>query len=134
MYKTILVPIDLSHPEQGSKTLGIARQIGGVESRIVAFFVTADVPGFVTVELPKGLLEKNLTKVRAELGALAEKAAAETAIRSGHPSTKILEYAEEIGADLIVMASHRPGLKDYFLGSTAARVVRHASCAVFVDR
>jgi nucleotide-binding universal stress UspA family protein len=134
MYKTILVPIDLSHPEQGSKTLGIARQIGGEGSRVVALFVTADVPGYVTAELPNGLLEKNLTKSRAELEVLADKAAAETEIRSGHPPTKILECAEETGADLIVIASHRPGLRDYFLGSTAARVVRHAQCAVFVDR
>jgi nucleotide-binding universal stress UspA family protein len=134
MYKTILVPIDLGHPEQGSKMLGIARQIGGAESRVVALYVAADVPGFVAAELPKGLLNKNLAKSRADLGAMAEKAAAETEIRSGHPPTKILEYAEEIGADLIIMASHRPGLQDYFLGSTAARVVRHAACAVFVDR
>jgi nucleotide-binding universal stress UspA family protein len=134
MYKTILVPIDLSQPEQGRKTLGIARQIGGEGSRIVAFYITADVPGFVAAELPSGLLKKNLTNSCSELAALAEKVGAETEVRSGHPSTKILEYAEEIGADLIVMASHRPGLQDYFLGSTAARVVRHASCAVLVDR
>jgi len=36
--------------------------------------------------------------------------------------------------DLIVIASHRPGLKDYFLGSTAGRVVRHSPCAVHVIR
>jgi nucleotide-binding universal stress UspA family protein len=134
MYKTILVPVDLGHPEQGSKTLGIARQIGGEESRVVALYVAADVPGFVAAELPSGLIKKNLAKSRAQLDAIAEKTAAETEIRSGHPSTKILECAEEIGAELIVMASHRPGLQDYFLGSTAARVVRHAPCAVFVDR
>jgi len=134
MYKTILVPIDIGHPEQGGKTLRIARQLGGDASRVVALFVTADVPGFVALELPQGLVEKNLAKSRAQLEALAEKAAAETMIRSGHPPTKILECVEEIGADLIVMASHRPGLQDYFLGSTAARVVRHAPCAVFVDR
>jgi nucleotide-binding universal stress UspA family protein len=42
--------------------------------------------------------------------------------------------AEEKGADLIIIASHRPGLKDYFLGSTAAKVVRHAKCSVLVIR
>ena len=134
MYKTILVPIDLSHPEQGSKTLGIARLIGGDSSRIVALYVAADIPGFVAVELPKGWLEKSLAKSRAELEVLADKAAAETRIQTGHPPTKILECAEEIDADLIIVASHRPTLQDYFLGSTAARVVRHAQCAVLVDR
>ena len=32
------------------------------------------------------------------------------------------------------IASHQPGLQDYFLGSTAAKVVRHATCSVLVMR
>ena len=42
--------------------------------------------------------------------------------------------AEDDKVDLIIIASHKPGLQDYFLGSTAARVVRHASCSVLVVR
>ena len=44
-----------------------------------------------------------------------------------------LEEAEA-SADAIVIASHRPDLSDYLLGSTAARVVRHAQCTVLVLR
>jgi nucleotide-binding universal stress UspA family protein len=134
MYKTILVPIDLSHPELGRTTLGIAREIGGKQSRIVGLYIAADIPPYVAAELPEGLLQKNLVAARAELGALADEVGADAEILSGHPPMKILEYATKIGADLIVIASHRPGLQDYFLGSTAARVVRHAECAVLVDR
>jgi universal stress protein F len=47
---------------------------------------------------------------------------------------EILQVAEELPADLIVMASHRPSLKDYLLGPNAARVARHARCAVFIVR
>ena len=36
MYQTILVPLDLSHPEQASKALGIARRMWQKESRIVS--------------------------------------------------------------------------------------------------
>jgi len=36
--------------------------------------------------------------------------------------------------DLIIVGSHKPGLQDYLLGSTAARVVRHAMCSVLVGR
>lgn len=39
-----------------------------------------------------------------------------------------------LGADLIVMASQRPELKDYLLGPNAARVVRHAEQSVLVVR
>ena len=134
MYETILVPIDLSHPELGRKTLGIARQVGGNQSRIIALYVAADIPPYVAAQLPEGLLQENVAHARAELGALADEAGADSEVLSGHPPLKILEYATEIGADLIIIASHRPGLQDYFLGSTAARVVRHAECAVLVDR
>jgi nucleotide-binding universal stress UspA family protein len=41
---------------------------------------------------------------------------------------------EPAEADLIVMASHRPAMKTYFLGSNAGHVVRYASCSVLVVR
>ena len=55
-------------------------------------------------------------------------------MRSGHAYNTILDEAEKSGADLIIIASHRPGLQDYLLGSTAAKVVRHANCSVLVVR
>ena len=47
---------------------------------------------------------------------------------------EILEVAQKIDADLIVIGSHRPELKDYLLGPNAARVVRHAARSVLVVR
>ena len=41
---------------------------------------------------------------------------------------------EAIGADLIVMSSHRPAMRTYFLGSNAGHVVRYAKCSVLVVR
>lgn len=58
----------------------------------------------------------------------------ETALLSGNPPRSIIAYAEKIGADCIIVGLHRPGLRDYLLRSTAARVVRHAPCAVHVLR
>lgn len=52
----------------------------------------------------------------------------------GHSGRTILDYAEETGSDLIVIASHRPGMGDMLMGSTATQVVRHAKCAVHVLR
>lgn len=46
----------------------------------------------------------------------------------------ILDMANEIDADLIVMTSHRPELRDYLLGPNASRVVRHANQSVLVIR
>ena len=47
---------------------------------------------------------------------------------------EILGIAEEAEADLIVVGSHRPAMKDYLLGTNAARVVRHACCSALVAR
>ncbi len=52
----------------------------------------------------------------------------------GHVYDVILKMSKKINADLIVMASHGPELKDYLLGPNAARVVRHAKCSVLVVR
>jgi nucleotide-binding universal stress UspA family protein len=47
---------------------------------------------------------------------------------------QILRVAGEAAADLVVVGSHRPAMKDYLLGTNAARVVRHTRCSVLVAR
>lgn len=55
-------------------------------------------------------------------------------VRQGGIYHEILEEAAAIKADLIVMTSHRPAMKTYFLGSNAGHVVRYAKCSVLVVR
>ncbi len=53
----------------------------------------------------------------------------------GDPGGMIVGYAGDAGADLIVIPSHgHHGFKRVLLGSVAERVIRHASCPVFVLR
>ena len=53
----------------------------------------------------------------------------------GDPGHEIADYAERIGADLIVLPSHgRSGLRRLLIGSVAERVVRLAHCPVLVLR
>ena len=52
----------------------------------------------------------------------------------GHTARALIDYAEKVGADCIIVVSHKPGVSDFFLGSTAARIVRHAPCTVIVLR
>ena len=58
----------------------------------------------------------------------------ETAVRDGDPRSVIVDAAEEWGADLIVVGSHRPTMATYLLGSNASTIVRHARCSVLVVR
>lgn len=59
----------------------------------------------------------------------------ETLIRVGDAATSILETAQAVAAELIVMATHgRKGMARVFLGSVAERVVREARCPVLTVR
>ncbi len=55
-------------------------------------------------------------------------------VRQGGIYHEILEEAVHMKADLIVMTSHRPAMRTYFLGSNAGHVVRYAKCSVLVVR
>jgi nucleotide-binding universal stress UspA family protein len=56
---------------------------------------------------------------------------AEVRVLSGHPASEILNFLEQEGMDLVVMGTHGlAGLAHFFLGSTAEKVVRRASCSV----
>jgi nucleotide-binding universal stress UspA family protein len=51
----------------------------------------------------------------------------------GDPSTSILNAAERVNADLIILGSHGEGGMDrWLLGSVSERVARHAKCSVLV--
>jgi nucleotide-binding universal stress UspA family protein len=57
------------------------------------------------------------------------------AIQIGSAPVEITRFAEEAGAELIVMPSHgRTGFKHFALGSVAERVIRRAHCPVLVLR
>lgn len=136
MYNTILVPIDLAHAERGKPMIEVARRLASEDGTVVLLNVVEAIPAFVEAELPTGTIEKHVEEAQSSLSAMATAAnlKAKAEVRAGSAPTAILETAQEIGADLIIVASHKPGLSDYLLGSTAARVVRHAKCSVLVSR
>lgn len=54
-------------------------------------------------------------------------------LRRGMDYEEIVNYAKEIGAELIVIATHgRTGLLHNLLGSVAEKVIRYAKCPVLV--
>ncbi len=139
MVGTILVPIDVAEAEAGSAALGLAEDLARIRGgKIVLLSVVEQVPTYVAAQLPSGILEQALAHADAKLKEIAAAQglaeSAEVVVHTGHPSTEILEYAKKIGAAMIVIASHDPGLAQFLLGSVAARVVRHAHCSVLVAR
>jgi universal stress protein F len=136
MYKTILVPIDMAHIENGKAMIDIATAQGNKDTQTILLNVVEEIPVWVASQLPVGMLDESRQYALEKLKALADTANinVDIEVRAGHPYKMILEVADKSGAELIIVASHQPGLEDYFLGSTAARIVRHAKCSVLVVR
>ncbi len=136
MYKNIMVPIDLDMAEKGKVMLDKVKELTDEGGKVTVMYVVEDVPGLITAELPDELVPKAAQSARSNLVHMVKAAGltADVQIRSGRPHHAIVSLADEIGADLILIASHGPVLQDYLLGSTAASVVRHAKCSVLVAR
>ncbi len=135
MAKHILIPVALDHEGVVERKLEFARKILEPGGRITLLTVLENVPGFVaefvTIESENHLT----TKVKGGLEALAYGAAdIGTDVILGKAGVEITRYAASHDVDLIVVGSHKPGVEDYFLGSTAARVARRAPCSVMILR
>ncbi|WP_072631981.1 universal stress protein [Planktotalea frisia] len=55
-------------------------------------------------------------------------------VLSGTVYDSVLETADKLGADVIIIGAHQPKLRDYLLGANAAKVVRHSKQSVLMVR
>ncbi|MCV6592834.1 MAG: universal stress protein [Silicimonas sp.] len=135
MYKNILVPIDVSHPERHEVAMKMARLLSDEGAKITTIAVVEPIPAYVGIS---GMVPEFDSQVKASvtesLASFAEGQDVDNVVLHGSPGTEIVEYAKEKDVDCIVIHSHKPGFGDFLLGSTAARVVRHATCCVHVMR
>ncbi|MCA0044482.1 universal stress protein [Celeribacter litoreus] len=137
MFKTIVIPVDLGHVDRLEKALSVA---GDLASQYDA---GVHVVG-VAPETPH-----ELGHTPAEYEARLAKFAKELADRYGRPVSPhpviatdlridldalLMKASEELGADLVVMASHVPGFVEYIFGSNAGTLASHSKMSVFVVR
>ena len=139
MFETILVPVDISQLDGAVQALSLAKDVASVRGgKIVLLNVIEEVPNYIAAEIPVEIFDTANKRAKTEMAEFAERenvaGDAEVVVLHGHAARDILEFANERKADMIVMSSHDPGFADYFLGSTAGHVVRHAHCSVLVVR
>ena len=134
MYRNILVPMALDHG-LGASTLAVARKLLEDGGTITALHVYEAPKGTVSAYLDETVVHSAFEQAKAKMQErIADTPYMTGRVIVGHSGRTIIDYAKENAIDCIVIGSHKPGLIDYFLGSTAARVVRHAPCAVHVLR
>lgn len=134
MYHNILIPMALDHGI-GATTLEIARALMARGGSITALHVYEPPQGSVNAYLDEEVVRQAYDAAKKTLRDRVKDLPDVTPVMlKGHVGRSITDYAEAHGHDCIVIGSHKPGLRDFFLGSTAARVVRHAPCSVHVHR
>lgn len=140
MFKSILVPIDLADTDLAKGAIDTAATLAKTYDGMVRLLnVLPMTPVMLAEYVPADFdtqqrqsSEEALAIVARESGIEAKRIS--SVVRQGGIYHEILEEASDIGADLIVMTSHRPAMKTYFLGSNAGHVVRYATCSVLVVR
>lgn len=137
MFSRIMVPVDLSHVPRLRKALDVAGDFAK------AFDVPVTYVG-VTAATP-GALGHNPQEFDAKLAAFGAEQAnahgitAETRTIISHDPTvdvddALMAAVSDTGADLVIMASHVPGLADYIWPSNGGKLAAHSSASVFVVR
>lgn len=137
MYSTIMVPVDLEHTETLQKAVSTAADLGKLyQAEIVMVGVTDSVPGGIASSTRD--FTEQLETYAATQGSRHNVNFSAKAITShdvpAELDSLLADAAAEIGADLIIMASHVPGLADYVFSSNAGYLANHSKLSVFVVR
>jgi nucleotide-binding universal stress UspA family protein len=140
VFRQVLVPIDLADPDLATPSIETAvtlvRASGGSVRLLNVLPVT---PLMLAEFVPADFDDQQRQTAMEALDIVAKECGLDprhvsVTVRQGGVYHEIIEEATAIAADLIVMSSHRPGRRSYFLGSNAAHVVRYATCSVLVVR
>ncbi len=142
-FRTIVAAVDFSDSAPHALDAAIALAAADAASRIHVLHVApSPAPALWSDDLPPmDLHAVEQARIDAALAQLAVLAAGRpldpsrmtTAVAVGAPANEIAHYAEEHGADVIVLGSHGHGVvRRFLLGSVAYKVVREAPCAVLI--
>jgi len=133
--RNVLVPFDYSN----ASIDGVRTALSLVESKdqLRVVYVWPQLPEMDAQDaLDEAIRERRVAECTAGITDALEKADigdVNIDVLIGDPAHRIVEHAEKLGADLVVIPSHgHSGFKRWFLGSVAERVVRHAKCPVLV--
>jgi nucleotide-binding universal stress UspA family protein len=139
MYTNILVAVDVDDPTESAEALATATTLADCfGSELTICSVVRDLNVIAHGQSMPISYEQLLFETRSKLDTLSHSMGKATApdveVGTGTICGGVLEVADRISADLIVLASHRPGVVDYLHAANAARIARRARCSVLVVR
>jgi universal stress protein F len=140
MYKNILVPVDLndkgfsdkavelaaSYAKHDNAQLHLLNVLPGIHMSMVANYFPKDAAHQMKVDTKEKLKKFAETHI-------SDKVDYKTYVTEGKPYKCILEYATKVGAELIIMPSHkRSKVGKVILGSITNKVVQNSAVNVLV--
>ena len=126
----LIMPVDGSDFSEATLSLGAAWGIG-LESRPWVVEVLAP----DQVRVPDTTESSHAARLARDIGLASHHDTQYEVLHSKYPGKAIGDFAESIGASLIVASTHgRTGLARLTLGSVAMEIVRHAPCPVVLTR
>ncbi len=136
--RKILVAVDFSEHSElvVDAALEMARKFGAELDVVHAIHLPVPVAVPYGITMPTTYLNEARKAAGQRLQAVADRIREQGITGGAHlrevpAAPSIVETAEEIGADLIVMGTHgHTGLKHVVLGSVAERTLRTAPCSV----
>lgn len=135
MYSNILVPVLFGENHPADLSLEAASKLANENAQVTLIHVIEEIPAYVSAHIPESQMNAVVDEAYSALEQIAKGLPNATAtIIRGHAARSLLDYADNNKIDCIIVNSHKPGLQDYLLGGTAARLVRHAQCSVHVIR
>lgn len=137
MFSRIMVPVDLAHLTTLEKALRVARECAtSFDAPVTYVGVTSAVPsklGHTPAEYQSKLQAFADEQAQAH-GIKAEAKAVVSHDPAVDVDDALLKAVGETSADLVVMASHVPGLADYVWPSNGGKMAAHSKASVFVVR
>lgn len=137
MYSKIMVPVDLAHLEALERSLQVAADMARhYDAEICYVSVTANTPG--PVARTPAEYEQKLAAFAAEQARRHGQPASSRVLVSHDPTADLeqilVRTADEIGADLVLMATHLPHKVDAIMPSHGDKVAKHSDVSVFLVR
>jgi len=137
LFTHILIPVDLSQSDNLKKAV----QVAADQAKLYNAKITlVSVVGGLQAKVSNSpiLYEKKLAQFAEGVSDLHGLQFDSIVLDAPDPSVEVdrtvLRVVNEIGADLIVMASHQPGWAEYLVNSHGGHVASHAQVSVFVVR
>ncbi|WP_316353607.1 universal stress protein [Candidatus Trichorickettsia mobilis] len=141
MFKNIIIPIDLADKQSVKAILPVAINFVQAFDATLNFIHIIPDFGMKVIEdyLPKNWSKDQKKKYEEQIQALIQQYLPQDMkvnfrVDRGAVYDKVIQYASEIKADLIIVSAVRPQLRDYMLGPNASKIVRHAGVSVLVVR